>query len=86
MFRLVELAFIALLSFSGFLATKRVSLNNEPCMTRSPLTDFNPAELNYYPLMVSLDKCNGNCYAADGLSSKMCFPSKTKDIKLKYLL
>ena len=37
MFRL-----IALLSFSESLATKCVSLNNEPCMARPTLIDLNP--------------------------------------------
>ena len=26
------------------------------------LIDLNPAELNYYPFMISLDKCNGIDY------------------------
>ena len=37
MFRL-----IVLLSFSESLATKCVSLNNEPCMARPTLIDLNP--------------------------------------------
>ena len=36
---------IGLLSFSEFLATKCVSLNNEPCMIRPFLIDLNPVEL-----------------------------------------
>ena len=29
--------------------------------------------------MVSIDKCNGSCNAADDLSKKVCVQSKTKD-------
>ena len=57
MLRLIKQVFIALLSFSGSLTTKSVSLNNEPCMIRPTLIDLNPVELNYYPFMISLDKC-----------------------------
>ena len=34
-----------LLSFTDILATKCVSLNNEPCIIRPFLIDLNPAEL-----------------------------------------
>ena len=50
------LVFIVLLSFKGSLATKCVSLNNEPCMTRPTLIDFHSVELNFYSFMISLDK------------------------------
>ena len=46
MLSLIKQVFIALLSFSKSLATKSVSLNNEPCMIRPFLIDLNPAELN----------------------------------------
>ena len=51
---------ILLLSFSSLLAhdqTKCLFLNDEPYMVRPTLTDMNPAELKYYPFMVSLNKC-----------------------------
>ena len=61
MFWLIKQVFIALLSFSRSLATKCVSLNDEPCMTRPILIDLNPIELNYYPCMICLHKCNESC-------------------------
>ena len=60
--------FIVLLNFSGSLATKCTYLNNEPCMTRTTLIDLNPIEINNYPFMISLDKCNGRCNAVDDLT------------------
>ena len=45
--------------------------------------DLNPVELNYYQFMVSLDKCSGHYNTADDLSTKICAPSKTKDINVK---
>ena len=57
MFSLIKQVFIVLLSFSESLATKCVSLNDEPCMIRPTLINFNPVELKYYPFRISLDKC-----------------------------
>ena len=75
------------LSLSRSLATKCVSLNKEPCMIRPTLIDLNPIELIYYPFMISLDKCNGSCNVADGLSTKICVPSETNDVNaISYLI
>ena len=41
MFWLIKQVFIRLLSFSGSLATKCMSFNNEPCMTRPSIIDLN---------------------------------------------
>ena len=49
-----------------------MSLNNKPCITIPTLIDLNPAELNYYPFMISLDKCSGSCNAVDDLSTTIC--------------
>ena len=73
MFGLIKQVFITLLSFSGSLAIKCVSLNNEPCMIRPILIDLNPAELNYYPFMISLDKCIESCNVAGDLPEKYVF-------------
>ena len=56
---------------------------NEPCMVRPTLIDSNLIEPNYYPFMISLDKCNASCNTADDLCTKICIPSKTKDINVK---
>ena len=47
MFKFAKQAFIVLLSFSESLATKHVSLNNEPGMNRSFLIYLNQNELHY---------------------------------------
>ena len=73
MFSFVKQVFIVLLSFSVFLATKRFSLNDEPCMIGPTLTDLNLIEPKYYPFMIGLGECNGSCNV---LSPKMCRPKK----------
>ena len=60
-----------------------MSLNNEPCMIMSTVIDLNPIGLNYYPFMISLDKCDGSFNAVDGLSTKICVPTKEKDLNVK---
>ena len=63
-----------LFSFSESLTTKCVPLNNEPCIASC---------YSYYPLMISLDECNGNCNAIDDSCKKICVPSETKEVNVK---
>ena len=53
--------------------TKCPSLNDETCMLRPTLIDLNTIELEYYPFMISLDKCNRSCNV---LPKKICIPKK----------
>ena len=78
MFRLIKQVFIALLSFSKYLATNWVSLNNDLLFI-----DSNLVELKHYPFMINLDKCNGSCNSVNDLSMRICVSSKTKDINVK---
>ena len=58
MFGLVKQVFIAVLSFSGSLATKCMPLNNEQYMIRPTLIDLNPVEFEYYQLVISFNITN----------------------------
>ena len=51
-------------------------------MIRPFLIDFNPVEINCYPFMISLDKCNKSCDVVDELSTEKCVPIETKDVKI----
>ena len=46
--------FFVLLSFSEFLATKCVSLNDKPCMIRHNIIDLNSIELKYYLFVIRI--------------------------------
>ena len=75
--------FIVLLTFINSLArgqTKCLFINDELCMVRPTLIDMNPNEVKYYPVMVSLNKCAGNCNV---LSPTISVPKETKDINVK---
>ena len=84
MFWFIKQVFSALLSFTGSLATKCVSLSNQPCTAKPTLIDLSHLELMYDPFMVSLDKCNGTCNATDDLSTKKRVSSKIKDINIRF--
>ena len=86
MFGLINQVLIVLLSFSEFLATKCVSLKHGSWMTRPTLIDFDPLELNYYPFKIGLDKCSGSCNVSYNLATKICFPSRTKDVNVKVFI
>ena len=80
MFSFVKQVFLVLLSFCSSLATKCVSLNEEPCIARPNLIVLNPGELKYNALMISLDECTGNCNV---FSQNICVSKETKDINIK---
>ena len=62
---------------------KFISLSNEPYMARPTLIDLNPVRFNYYPFIISLDKCNvSSNNAVDDLSLKVCILSKTTGVNL----
>ena len=55
-------------------------------MTHPTLINLHPneyrKEFHYYPLVVKLDRCVGNCNTLNYLSNKVCVPNKTEDLKL----
>ena len=52
-------------------------------MARHAVIDLNPIDLNYYPFMISLEKCKVSCNFVDVLSTKICVPNKTKEVSVK---
>ena len=94
MFKLTKQVLIALLSFSGLLAsivntpehTKCLSLKNQQCMTQRTLVNLHPNEyvewLRYYPLAVNLDRCMGSCNNLNDRFNRTCVPNKTDDLNL----
>ena len=75
--RFIKQAFITLLSFSRLLATKCISLNNEPCLVRATLIDLNSDEHNqglpYFPFIMK------SCNTLGNLSRRIWALDKTKD-------
>ena len=45
--------------------------------------DLKPVELNYYPFMISFDKCSGSCNSVDDLSTKIWVLNKIKNANVK---
>ena len=59
---------------------KYLSLIDEPCLIRPTLIGFNPAEVKYYPSMISLDKC---MEVVMSYLQKYVFRKNPKDINFK---
>ena len=51
----------------------------EPCTDRPTVIDLNSVELKYYPFMIGLDKCSGNCNV---LFPKIYVPKKKRHVKV----
>ena len=78
MFRIIKQVLIALLNFGGSLASKCVSLDNN-------FSNFNPVELNFYPFMISLDKCSWCCNSVNNLSKTCAFRVKQKTQMMTFI-
>ena len=78
MFGFIKKIFIGLLAsvVSACSHTKWVSLSNQNCMTQLTIINLHPNEytqrLPYYPFVVNLDRCVGNCNTSNDLSNKVC--------------
>ena len=55
-------------------------------MARPTLIDLDPAELKYYPFMISLDKFSKSCNSVDDLSTNICITSKSKYVNVKVFI
>ena len=88
MFGLIKNIFIWLLTglVNGSDHKKSVSLSNQKCEVQSTFINLHPNEYSqdftYYPVLVKLDTCVGNCNTLNDLSNKVCFPNKTEDLNL----
>ena len=47
-------------------------MNDQPWVVRSMLIDVNPGELPYYPVIISLDRCDGSYNTVEDLFGRMC--------------
>ena len=86
MFRLIKQVFSAWLSSIRSLATKYVSLNNEPCMIWPTLINVNLIEVDYYPFMISPDTYDRSCDVVGFSSTKTYVPRETKGVMFNYLM
>ena len=59
------------MSLNESLAAKVLSLTNEPSMVRPPLINLNPFELDCYPFVIIVDKCNVSCNIVDSKSDNI---------------
>ena len=83
MFSLIKQVFVVLLSFSEYLSTKCLFLNDEPCMVRPALIDMNPIELKNYPFMISLINV---LEVTMSYLQKYVFQKKQRTYMLKHLI
>ena len=58
-------------------------MNNQPSLIKPTHINLNPDELHYYPFIISLDKCDGQCNNVKVTFDWICVPIKIEDINLK---
>ena len=58
-------------------------MNNWQYMVRQMLLNLNLDGLQYYPFIISIDRCNGSCNIVEDLLCKICVYNKIEDVNLK---
>ena len=71
-----------MLYFTGSLAIKYVSVNNQQCMISSMLIDLNLDELHYYPFIISMNRCDKGSNFVEDPFAKTCVPNKRENLNL----
>ena len=59
-----------------------VMKSNETYFTRPTFIILNPDELQYYPILVKLDRYRGSCNTLDDLSDKLNVANKTEYVNV----
>ena len=63
---------LVLLCFSGSLAIKYISMNDQACLVRPTLIDLNLDELHYQPFIISMIRYKGSCNTVEDLFGRIC--------------
>ena len=63
---------LVLLCFSGSLAIKCISMNDQACLVRPTLIDLNLDELHYQPFITSMIRYKGSCNTVEDLFGRIC--------------
>ena len=69
--------------FGRWIAINCLSVNNQSCIIKPTLNDFNPGEHHYHLFMISLGRFDESFNKIDDPSGKICVPNKTEDVILK---
>ena len=77
---------LVLLFFDGSLAMKCISMNSHLCFVRATVVKLNLDELHYYPFVISINRCGGNCNTIEDPFGGICIRNKMEDVKLKVKL
>ena len=89
MFGFIKKMFIGLLSFGvptrfgDWLATKCVSMSNQPYQPRPAIVNINSHEPLYYPFTISINKCVGSCNTIDDSFARIFVPKRVKMFNIK---
>ena len=74
---------ISLLSIFKVKALKCISVKNEKCMSRPKIIDLKKNEPVFYPLSITVNKCDGDCNNINNPMAKLCTPDIVRDMNIK---
>ena len=70
-----------LLNFTN--ALECVSMKNQECKVRPEIISINSNNSMFYPFIVKVNKCGGNCNNINDPYTRICIPDTVKNLNVK---
>ena len=74
---------LTVLSSSITGALNYVSMKNQECKVRPKIVDINSNNPMFYPFIIKVNKCSGNCNNINNPYAKICVPDTVKDLNVR---
>ena len=84
-FRFVKKVFLLGLTILSNFTNKLncISMKNQECKTRPQVININSNNPIFYPFIIKINKCSGNCNNINNPYAKICLPDVLKDLNVK---
>ena len=74
---------LTVLSSSITGALNCVSMKIQECKVRPKIVDINSNNPMFYPFIIKVNKCSGNCNNINNPYAKICVPDTVKDLNVR---
>ena len=70
-------------NFTNVTSLNCISTKNQECKARPQVININSNNPIFYPFIIKINKCSGNCNNIDNAYAKICVPDVIKDLNVK---
>ena len=70
-------------NFTNVTSLNCISMKNQECKARPKAINIKSNNPIFYPFIIKIDKCSGNCNNINNPHPKICVPDVIKDVNVK---